>query len=598
MGQGKRVVWLEGRSGKGVLVVGDGKQAARDLTSVASVRAEVGYGGGDYCVHGGWIYYVEQGTGRLFRQEVEGGAAQAITPQFGNAAAPVVSPDGRWVAYVHSYEDVDRIAVVDAQGNGWPMVVAEGHDFYMQPTWNADGGRLAWVAWDHPNMPWDGTLLEACEVQVINDRWVQCSTPVVLAGGPEVAVFQPEFSPTGDSIFYVSDETGWGRLAVQSLADGTRRWLTPPGVEHAAPAWAQGQATYAVGSDGTFLIAAQNKAAFVQLVRVDVAKASSEVLPAVADYTDITALSLSETDRLVFVGSSPLIPPRVVMCDLSTNEVHILARASTETLPAASLATCEAMTWKVQGEETSHGLYFAPVNPRFTSSGLPPLVLLIHGGPTSQVKAGWRPDAQFFTSRGYAVLFVNYRGGTGYGRDYMLKLRGNWGNCDVEDAIAGADFLAEQGKVDRRKCVIMGGSAGGFTVLHALTQQPEAFAAGISLFGVANQFHLAAQTHKFESRYLDTILGPLPAAAEIYRARSPEFHADRIIRPLAIYQGDIARVVPRAQSDVIAAALARRNSPHVYHVYEGEGHGWRKRETIEHYYQSVDDFLRQYVVFQ
>ena len=222
---------------------------------------------------------------------------------------------------------------------------------------------------------------------------------------------------------------------------------------------------------------------------------------------------------------------------------------------------------------------------------------MIHGGPTSQARAGWNPQAQFFATRGYAVLLVNYRGSTGYGRDYMLKLRGNWGVCDVEDATSGVRHLADAGRIDPERTVIMGGSAGGFTVLQVMTQMPEAFTAGICLYGVANQFHLAAETHKFEAHYLDSLLGPLPEASRIYRERSPLYYADRIKRPLAIFQGEIDRVVPRQQSDLIVEALKRNGTPHVYHVYEGEGHGWRKRETIEHFYRAVEAFLREYVLF-
>jgi dipeptidyl aminopeptidase/acylaminoacyl peptidase len=207
------------------------------------------------------------------------------------------------------------------------------------------------------------------------------------------------------------------------------------------------------------------------------------------------------------------------------------------------------------------------------------------------------PEAQFLATRGFAVLYVNHRGGTGYGREYMLKLRGAWGVCDVDDSIGGAHYLASAGRVDPAKLVIMGGSAGGFTVLQAMSRHPRAFAAGVCLFGVADQFHLAATTHKFESRYLDTLLGPLPQAAELYRERSPVLHADRIERPLAIFQGAEDRVVPQEQSEMIVAALRRRGAPHEYHVYEGEGHGWRRRETIEKYYQAVEAFLRKYVVF-
>jgi dipeptidyl aminopeptidase/acylaminoacyl peptidase len=220
-----------------------------------------------------------------------------------------------------------------------------------------------------------------------------------------------------------------------------------------------------------------------------------------------------------------------------------------------------------------------------------------HGGPTAAASTALNLALQFWTSRGFAVLDVNYRGSTGYGRAYMLKLRGSWGIYDVEDSISGARALAEQGRVDPVKRVIMGGSAGGFTVLQTLVTNPGAFTAGVCLYGVANQFTLAADTHKFEARYLDSILGPLPEAAAVYRERSPIFHAERITDPLIVFQGEIDQVVPKAQSDEIVASLKARNVPHEYHVYAGEGHGWRKTETIEQFYTTLDKFLRQYVVF-
>jgi len=237
------------------------------------------------------------------------------------------------------------------------------------------------------------------------------------------------------------------------------------------------------------------------------------------------------------------------------------------------------------------------VSARFTAQGKPPLVVLIHGGPTSQVTASYNPQAQFLATRGYAVLAVNYRGSTGYGRAYMLKLRQCWGVYDVEDARTGCLALAERGRVDERRRVIMGGSAGGYTVLQSLVSHPGFYTAGVCLFGVANQFTLVQDTHKFEERYSDSLLGPLPEAADLYRERSPVFHADRIKDPVAVFQGDSDQVVPPSQSEEIVGSLRARGVPHEYHLYEGEGHGWRKTETIEQFYTSLDRFLRQYVVY-
>ncbi|MFQ5732066.1 MAG: S9 family peptidase [Planctomycetaceae bacterium] len=598
---GGTLLWLEGRSGRGVLVAETSpRDAPRDLTADLSVRAEVGYGGGDFTVHGGYAYFAVHKDGRLFRQSVQSGEAVPITPKFGSVSSPVVSPDGRFVAFIHhDGEETDVVAVVDSEGKLWPQVFTGGHDFYMQPRWGPDGKRFAWIAWDHPNMPWDGTTLYVAEVVCgEGDGLPSLGEPRAIAGGEDVAIFQPEFTPDGATILYVSDETGWGRLRSTNLETGESKWLTESGYEYGWPAWAQDMRTYAVSHDGAYAIAARGECGFQRLRRIDLRTGDDRPLRGAEAYTEITTIHAApDSQRVVFVGSAPRIPRRIVEHDVEAGESRIVARSSGETIAATALSECEAVRWETGEEETAYGLYYPPAGDRFEGIGKPPVVALIHGGPTGQGVAAWSPNAQFFATRGYAVLVVNYRGSTGYGREYMLRLRGDWGLCDVEDSISGVKFLADEGRIDPDRTVIMGGSAGGFTVLHALSQFPESFTAGVSLYGVANQFHLASETHKFESRYLDSMLGPLPEAAAKYHERSPQFHAHTIRRPLAVFQGEIDRVVPKAQSDAVAAALARSGTPHIYHCYDGEGHGWRKRETIEHFYNAVDAFLREHVIF-
>ena len=244
-----------------------------------------------------------------------------------------------------------------------------------------------------------------------------------------------------------------------------------------------------------------------------------------------------------------------------------------------------------------HGLYYPPVRQDEMPAGLPPLIVNVHGGPTSQRSAGYYSDAQFFTTRGYAVLLVNHRGSTGYGKAYMNMHRGNWGVYDVIDSISGVKRLAKDGLIDESKAVIMGGSAGGFTVLQSLVDYPGFYKAGICSYGVSNQFGLLMDTHKFEERYTFWLLGELPEAADLYRERSPVFHADKIVDPIIVFQGTDDIVVPQDQSEGIVASLKRRGIPHEYHLFEGEGHGWRKPETIETYYSRIDRFLLQHVIY-
>ena len=599
--EGRTVVWLEGRSGRGVLVACDleSGNAPRDLTSDLSVRAEVGYGGGDFAVHGGNVYFAVHKQGRIYRQPIAAGTASPVTPAGGKAASPTPSPCGRWVAYVHHDEDdIDRLAVVDVQGSHWPQILTSGADFYMQPRFSPDGSLFAWIEWDHPNMPWDGTRLCIANIEEHPEGLLPYLTNVrTIAGGEDVAVFQPEFTPDG-KLLYVSDETGWSRLAIHDLQTDDRRWLSPAGVECGLPAWMQDRRTYAVSGDGEFIVAAFNENAHHRLTRIEIETGECHALEMLTAYTATEHVTSSPTtEHIAFWGSGARQPTRLVVYDCQARRTRVVARSSGETISDLSFSDAQPISWPTTDGETAHGLFFPPASENFESPGAPPLVVWVHGGPTGQVLAGWRGEIQFLATRGYAVLAVNYRGSTGHGREYMLRLRTHWGICDVEDSISGVNYLAEQGRIDPSRTVVMGGSAGGFTVLQTMAHRPDAFTAGICLFGVADQFHLASMTHKFESRYLDTMLGPLPDAAEIYRQRSPVNFAERITRPLAIFQGEIDQVVPQEQSDMIADALQRSGTPHEYHVYEGEGHGWRKSETIEHYFTAVEKFLLKHVIY-
>ncbi len=593
---GSALVWLEGRGDHGMAVVQPARGGPiRDLTPDRSVRARVGYGGGDLTVANGDLYFVGAEDQRIYRRPLSGGPARPITPAFGDVSSPAVSPDGRWVVYVHSYEGEDSLLAVPTDGSQLPQRIAAGRDFYMQPAWHPSGEWLAWVEWDQPNMPWDGTELCLARVDV------SCGVPRLLevrraAGGPDTAVFQPTFSPDGRTLYFVSDSPGWGHLFAFDLASGALRQLTDGAFEYGRPAWNQGMRAFAVLPSGR-IAAVRQEQGFETLVIVDPAQGRTVPL-SLPPYTSfVHPAAPTRGERLACVASAATVPPRIVTVDLEGPEtaITVCRHADPELVPPQDLSAPRPVSWKVDGTEV-FGIYFPPV-PRLPAGSAPPLIVSVHGGPTSHVSATWRPYAQYFATRGWAVLEVNYRGSTGYGRSYMLAGRGTWGVADVEDCLAGVEALASQGRADPRRAAIFGGSAGGYTVLQSLISYPGRYRAGVCLFGVSNLFTLASDTHKFEARYLDLLVGPLPEAAARYRERSPIFHADRIVDPLIIFHGDQDRVVPLDQSETIVASLKARGVPHEFHVYRGEGHGWRRPETIEHFLRATERFLRQHVVF-
>jgi dipeptidyl aminopeptidase/acylaminoacyl peptidase len=590
--EGSTIVWLEGRGDRGVLVSKPKGEACKELTEGLNIRGGVGYGGGDFTVVQGQVFFVEK-DGRLYRKNLGHENPTPIAPAYGGIASPALSPDGRWVVFVFSDGKVDLLGLVAADGCQWQQQLVKGADFYMQPAWHPDGERLAWIEWDHPNMPWDGTRLKMAR---LHGTPPHVGETAILAGNENIPVCQPRFSPDGKWLSFIESSGEWDDLVVMDLENGSRRTLVKGEKFHLAiPAWAQGMHSYGWDRTGQVIYYLRNYAGWGSLWRVDIANGESTEI-SVLPYTWLSQLSVSPlNDELVFIASAESIPDRVVRWD--GRRLTIEARSEGETLAPEFLAVPEPLEWKAPDGTIVHAIYYAPTNPEFTSPGLPPVILNIHGGPTSQTPARYAPETAYFTSRGYGWLEVNYRGSTGYGKTYMQSLRQNWGKYDVEDAVGGAQALITHKLADPHKLVIKGRSAGGYTVLNALEQHPGKFKAGICLFGVSNLFNLAMDTHKFEARYMDSMVGPLPEAAARYHEWSPIFHVDRIRDAVAIFQGNADKVVPPYQSEEIVVELRRRGIPHIYRLYEGEGHGFRKQETIADYLEQTERFLRQFVLF-
>jgi dipeptidyl aminopeptidase/acylaminoacyl peptidase len=589
---GRTLVWLEGRGDRNVLVRQAGADATRDLTGEESVHGGVGYGGGEFTVHKGAVIFAERG-GQLFRRSLDYGPARPITPAFGKTASPAVSPDGQWVVYVWSDGVTDLLGLVDAEGASWPQKLVSGASFYMQPAWHPNGQALAWIEWDDPNMPWDGTRLKLAKLAGSPPRIESAAT---IAGDERTPVQQPLFSPDGRWLSYIDSSGEWERLMLVNLESGQQHTLLQGENYHLAlPAWVQGRRSYGWSYDSQRIFSVRNYGGYASLWAINLADGSASQIDT-NSYTWITQPSVSPTaNEVVFVASAPSIPDRLVRWD--GQGLQVVCYSEAESVPPELLPVALPLNWKGADGGEVYGIYYPPVSRDYTASGLPPAIVEIHGGPTGQAATNYSGETAYYTSRGYGWLDVNYRGSTGYGRSYQLALNERWGELDTEDAISGAQALADQHLADGSHLAISGGSAGGYTVLNALIHYPGRFKAGLCSYGVSNLFLLDLETHKFEKYYNVPMIGKLPEAAEKYRAWSPAFHADQIRDPLAVFQGSDDRSVPPNQSAEIVAALMKNGVPHIYKLYEGEGHGFRKPETIADVLQTSERFLLQHVLF-
>ena len=589
---GTTLIWLEGRSGYGALVAARPGEPGRDLNPEIACQGGVGYGGGEFALTDDTVFFCGK-DGRLYTRNLGFGFEQAITPAYGNVASPALSPDGKWVVFVFSDRTNDALAVVDSGGSLWPQKLMSGSDFYMQPAWHPDGTSIAWVEWDHPDMPWDQTRLKMGKVTPGN--LLQLTNVTQIAGMENEVIFQPEFSPDGKYLSYITSRGNWDALVLVNLANGQKRDLYVSDEIHLmGPAWVQGMRAYAWQPDGQNIVFIQYQNGFATLWKIAISDQKPEQIP-VPEYSWLQQISVSSAGQIALIASSAKISPRVIIS--SATGWQVIARSTAENVPPEYIPEPKAISWKAEDGSLVHGIYYNPANPNYQSEGLPPAIVYIHGGPTSQTVAAFSSEISYFTSRGYAWLAVNYRGSSGYGNEYRHKLDKNWGYLDVLDAAGAAQALIDQKLANPKQLIIRGGSAGGYTVLNALIRYPGLFKAGICLYGVSNLFLLDQDTHKFEAFYNASLIGTLPEAAKKYHDWSPVFHADKIQDALAIFQGEEDKVVPPSQSEEIVASLQRSGVPYLYKLYPGEGHGFRKQETLLDFYPRVERFLQQNVLF-
>jgi dipeptidyl aminopeptidase/acylaminoacyl peptidase len=539
------------------------------------------YGGVCHVVAGDTVYFSNFSDQRLYRvqpgRDPEPVTAEPPRPLSVRYAAPVVSRDGHHLYCVRerhgtpgvATEVVNDIVVLAADGEAEPRVVAEGHDFFSFPTLSPDGKRIAWISWDHPRMPWDGT--ELWEAELGPDGLPV--NPRLVAGDEAESVTQPKYSPDG-RLHFISDRSGWWNLYLDDENAGTP--IAADEAEYSGPDWTLGQSTYGFLADGTIVAISFSSG----LCRLNLLRAGTRTEIA-TPYTELGSLTMGDGAVVVIAGSARL-PVSIVSIALPSGEATVLRSGRTASVDAGYLSEPEAVEFPTEDDLIAHALFYAPTNPDFAAPAgeLPPLIVASHGGPTSRSASVLSYDIQFWTSRGIGVVQVNYGGSTGYGREYRERLRDRWGIVDLDDCVNAARYLSASGRADAGRLLIHGGSAGGYTTLCALTFR-DVFAAGASYFGVADAGALARDTHKFESRYTDGLIGPWPAAEDVYRSRSPVFHTDQLSTPLILFQGLEDKVVPPEQSEAMAQALRSKGIPFAYLAYAGEQHGFRKAETIK-----------------
>jgi dipeptidyl aminopeptidase/acylaminoacyl peptidase len=596
---GPTLVWLEGLPTEGGRVAAmrrlpDGQ---RETITPApfNVRTRVHeYGGGALAVEGNAIYFSNFADNLVYVQEACGAPRPLTDNKLQRHADLELDTVRRRLIAVredHSaggHEPSSSLVALPLDAGKPAATLAAGADFYAAPRLSPDGKQLAWITWSHPRMPWNGTELWLADV----DAQGGLAQARRIAGGESESLCQPAWSPAGE-LFVVSDRTGWWNL--YRVRGNELAPLHPMQAEFGQPMWVFGQSLYAFTGPHE-MVASCFEGAVSRLFRIDLRSGVASPIP--SPLTDVKEVRAGPGNALVHAAAADR-PEQIVRIDLATGSHEVIAQAIADLPDARYLSTPQSITYPSGKGRVAHGFFYPPANGdyRAPEGELPPLIVTSHGGPTSMSTNSLKLSVQFWTSRGFALLDVNYGGSTGYGRAYMELLKGQWGIVDVEDCVAGAQHLAQRGFVDGQRMAIRGGSASGFTTLCALTFH-RVFKAGASHFGVSDLAGLDADTHKFESRYTSDLVAPAPQREQLYRERSPILHTDKLSCPMIFFQGLDDKVVPPSQSETMVEALRSRGIPVAYLPFEGEGHGFRRQENIQRSLEAELLFYAQVFGFE
>ena len=591
---GADLYWTEGRpdeAGRQVIVRRNAAGKVEDVTpSGFNARTRVHeYGGGHYAVREGTVWFTNFDDQRLYRQE-NGGKPRPITPATDVRHADLVVDPQRGLIFAvredhttGAHEAVNSLVALDWNGERDAYAIASGNDFYSSPTLSPDGKRLAWLTWHHPNMPWDG-----CELWIGDlDADGRVTTSRQVAGGPAESIIQPEWSPNGD-LFFISDRSDWWNL-YRLTKDGDVP-VCPRSAEFGAPQWVFGTTHYGF-LDADRIICTYSETGGSKLAILDVAGGQLKLIDLY--YSSMSSVVVGP-DRIALLAASPTLSSRLITLDADSTGQEVVKVSTAVHLDPGYFTIPHSIEFKTEGGLTAHAFHYPPKNKDFEPlpSEKPPLVVRCHGGPTSAVNSTYNLGLQYWTSRGFAVLDVNYGGSSGFGRNYRLRLNGNWGVVDVDDCINAARHLVARGEADSNRVAITGGSAGGFTTLLALTKR-KFFKAGASHFGLGDLETFIKVTHKFESRYLDTLVGPYPERADLYKDRSAVNFADGLNCPVILFQGLEDAIVPPSQAEEFVEVCKRKKLPYAYLAFDGEQHGFRQAKNIKRSIEGELDFYSQ-----
>ncbi len=580
---GENIYWLEMRPSEGgrCVIVKRASNGSQSDVNPAPFNARTRvheYGGGSYLIHNGVAFFSNYTDQRVYRVDPNGLNPIAITPN---------GFDHRYADYTLDIYNENLIAVredhtgpgeasntlvsINMHGIGKVKILISGADFYSSPVLSPDGSLLAWVQWNHPNMPWDSTELWVAEVESDGSL----TAPMKVKGREGESICQPVWSPEG-ILHFVSDESGWWNIYRQEKGESVN--LTPIKAEFTQAQWGLGARYYGFPSSDR-IMCAMNENGIWSLAEIFLQDKQLERISTIFTEINRSGLKVSEKDVVFGAGSSNL-PYSVYRrgLDGSTTE---LRKSDSPSIAAEYISQPEPIELPTENGLTAHGFFYPPQNPQYCGEAeeLPPLLVISHGGPTGATTTTLNLTTQFWTSRGFGVLDVNYSGSTGYGTAYRRRLNGRWGIVDIEDCVNGAKFLVARGNVDGNRLAIRGGSAGGYTTLAALTFT-DVFKAGASYYGISNLEALALETHKFESRYMDSMVGPYPQMKNVYEERSPIFHTDLLSCPVILFQGLEDKIVLPNQAEMMVDALNSKGIPVAYIAFEGEQHGFRKSENI------------------